>query len=172
MFCKCACFARKAAKLSFLCHNSMPFYSKRFSNLIQSNSFLVEVGSCTHGVWFWFCLFQESLFQKLILGILRVAQSAGSTDTTRQRWLEMCYLGQRQVLPINQTMWVGGSVGTEPVLLSLFVVLCNSTLFPFPKKRIVEVGNFHFVQTKTLFLVAQVGLLVSQVSRNFLPLLS
>lgn len=53
---------------------------------------------------FWFYLFQESLFQKLILGILRVAQSAGNTDITRQRWLEMCCLDQRQVLPINQTM--------------------------------------------------------------------
>lgn len=79
----------------------------------------MEVGSCTHGVWFWFCLFQESLFLKLILGILQVAQSAGNTDITRQRWLEMCCLEQRQVPPINQTMWVGGSVGTEPVLHSL-----------------------------------------------------
>lgn len=59
---------------------------------------------CTHGIWFWFYFFQESLFQKLILGILQVALSAGITDTTRQRWLEMCCLVQRQVLPISQTM--------------------------------------------------------------------
>lgn len=40
-------------------------------------------------------------------------------------------------------------MGTEPVLHSLLVVLCDSTLFPSPasRKRMVEVGNFHFVQT-------------------------
>lgn len=59
---------------------------------------------CTHGIWFWYYLFQESLSQKLILGILRIAQSAGNTDTIRQRWLEMRCLVQRQVLHINQTM--------------------------------------------------------------------